>query len=382
MTEHRHPKSPLLDNCPLGLEAQAYYDAEWYHREQQAIWANNWVYVGRVNDLPRATMRRISVAGENLILCKDGKGKITAFHNTCRHRGSELCIKNEQPLGKLITCPYHAWSYDTDGNLISLAHATPTEDFRKSDHGLYGAQTRIWNGFLFVCLANEPRDLTPDLGLNALANWPMDSLITGHTLVKDIDCNWKIFWENYNECLHCPGIHPELCDMVPIYRKGIMSAQESQGWTPDTPNPPALKEGARSWTMTGAPCGPEFPDLTPDERANGFNFVTVYPTMYIIAHIDHVRCVTLTPMGPERTRLKAEWLFSEETLAQPGFSAEQVAEFATIVMQQDGLACEMNQRGLRSQRFRQARLMPQEFDIHHFHQWVRAQMAALPGDKT
>ncbi|MDH5529265.1 MAG: aromatic ring-hydroxylating dioxygenase subunit alpha, partial [Paracoccaceae bacterium] len=249
MTEHRHPKSPLLDNCPLGLEAQAYYDAEWYHREQQAIWANNWVYVGRVNDLPRATMRRISVAGENLILCKDGKGKITAFHNTCRHRGSELCIKNEQPLGKLITCPYHAWSYDTDGNLISLAHATPTEDFRKSDHGLYGAQTRIWNGFLFVCLANEPRDLTPDLGLNALANWPMDSLITGHTLVKDIDCNWKIFWENYNECLHCPGIHPELCDMVPIYRKGIMSAQESQGWTPDTPNPPALKEGARSWTM-------------------------------------------------------------------------------------------------------------------------------------
>jgi len=128
--------------------------------------------------------------------------------------------------------------------------------------------------------------------------------------------------------------------------------------------------------MSGAPCGPEFPDLTPEQRANGFNFVTLYPTMFVVAHVDYVRAVTVAPLGPERTRLTSEWLFSEETLAQPGFDAADVARFATLVLDQDGAACEMNQRGLRSARYERGRLMPQEFDILKFHDWVRAQMGA------
>ena len=168
--------------------------------------------------------------------------------------------------------------------------------------------------------------------------------------------------------------------MVPIYRKGIMAPEEDQNWEPGAGRPRPLKDGAASWTMTGAPCGPEFPGLSAEERANGFNFVTLYPTMYIVAHVDYVRSVTLTPLGPERTRLTAEWLFSPETMAQAGFDAAAVADFAKIVMLQDGDACEMNQRGLKSQRFRRARLMPQEFDIHRFHRWVEARMANYPGD--
>ena len=70
--------------------------------------------------------------------------------------------------------------------------------------------------------------------------------------------------------------------------------------------------------------------------------------MYVVAHVDYVRSVRLTPLGPERTRLIAEWLFPPETLAQPGFDAADVAAFAKIVMEQDGAASEMNQRGLRS----------------------------------
>ncbi|MEZ5730824.1 MAG: aromatic ring-hydroxylating dioxygenase subunit alpha [Paracoccaceae bacterium] len=380
MTEHRPPVSPLLDRCPEGLPVESYFDPAWYAREERAIWAQTWVCVGRVSDLPYSTMRRIEVGGQNLILCRNATGQISCFHNTCRHRGAELCSADEQPLGKLITCPYHAWAYATDGRLVSVAFATPTEDFRKEDHGLFPVHTKIWNGFLFVCLADEPPALAPDMGLAALDNWPMDSLVTGHRLTKEIACNWKIFWENYNECLHCPGVHPELCDMVPIYRKGIMAPEEDQNWEPGAGRPRPLKDGAASWTMTGAPCGPEFPGLSAEERANGFNFVTLYPTMYIVAHVDYVRSVTLTPLGPERTRLTAEWLFSPETMAQAGFDAAAVADFAKIVMLQDGDACEMNQRGLKSQRFRRARLMPQEFDIHRFHRWVEARMANYPGD--
>jgi Rieske 2Fe-2S family protein len=210
----------------------------------------------------------------------------------------------------------------------------------------------------------------------------MDSLRTGHRLDKEIDCNWKIFWENYNECLHCPGIHPELCDMVPVYRDGIMSPEEAQGWSAESLRPSALKDQAVTWTMTGAPCGPEFPDLSATERANGHNFVTIYPTMYIVAHVDYVRAVSLMPLGPERTRLSAVWLFPQETLAQPRFDPGAVAEFATIVMEQDAEACEMNQRGLRSERYGHGRLMPQEFDIAKFHNWVRGQLETPPGETT
>ncbi len=374
MSEHHPPVSPLLDRCPETLPASAYFDPDWFTREERAIWRRNWVHVGRLNDLPAGTMRRVSVGGQNLILCRDRKGNVTAFHNTCRHRGAELCSTAEKALGKLISCPYHNWAYDLAGRLVSTAFATPTRDFRKDDHGLFPVQVCDWNGFLFVCIDDQPPELRPDMGLKALDNWPMDRLKTGHRLVKELDCNWKIFWENYNECLHCPGIHPELCDMVPIYKEGVMAANEAPGWAPDVPRGPVLKDGAKTWTMTGAPCGPEFAGLTAEERANGFNFVTLYPTMFVVAHVDYVRSVTVTPLGPERTRLTAEWLFSEETLAQPGFDAAKVAEFATLVLDQDGAACEMNQRGLRSEKYQSGRLMPQEFDILKFHDWVRAQL--------
>ena len=376
MTLHHHPQSPLLDHCPEGLPAHGYYDAAWFAAEQKAVWARNWVYAGRTSDLAPGTMRRLTVAGVSVILCRDAAGALSAFHNTCRHRGAELCAEVEKPLGKLITCPYHAWAYSTSGRLISTAHATPTDDFVIADHGLFPVAVQDWNGCLFLCLADNPPALAPDLGLSALDNWPMSGLITGHRLVKDLACNWKLFWENYNECLHCPGIHPELCDLVPVYSKGVMTANELGDWTPDAPRGSNLKSGAASWTATGKPCGPEFPNLTAEQRANGYNFVTIYPTMFIVGHVDYMRCVSLTPTGPQTTRLTAEWLFAPETLAQPGFDAAEVAAFATLVMTQDGAAAEMNQRGLASPKFTRARLMPQEFDIVNFHIWLEAQMTA------
>ena len=165
--------------------------------------------------------------------------------------------------------------------------------------------------------------------------------------------------------------------MVPVYRKGIMAPNEAQDWTPGMVGPASnLKEGAVTWTASGQPCGPEFAGLTEEERANGYNFVTVYPTMFVVAHVDHVRAVRLAPLGPEETLLTAEWFFAPETMAEPGFDAAEVAAFAKIVMDQDGEVAEMNQRGLKSDRYEKGRLMPQEFEIHRFHQWVRTRMDA------
>lgn len=373
MTLHNTPHSPLMDNCPQSLPASAYFDADWFMREKQAIWGSGWIYVGRLNDLPHGTMRRLDLAGINVVLCRDASGIVTAFHNTCRHRGAELCQHDEKPLGKLINCPYHAWAYSTAGRLISTGHGTPTADFRKEDHGLFPLHVKNWNGFVYLCLADAAPELTDDE--TVLDDWPMQSLVTGHRLVKDLACNWKLFWENYNECLHCPGVHPELCDMVPHYKQGIMAPNEAPTWIAGSQSGPLLKSGASSWTTSGASCGPEFPNLTPDQRAAGHHYVTIYPTMFVVAHVDYVRCVSLTPTGPETTRLTAEWLFAEETLAQPSFDAAEVARFSTTVILQDCEVAEINQRGLKSPKFRHGRLMPQEFAIHNFHRWLAERMA-------
>lgn len=379
MTQHRHPQSPRLDHCPQTLPQAAYLSADWYGRELQTVFARNWICAGRLADLTPGTMRRVQLGAASTILCRAKDGALTAFHNACRHRGSELCRHDEQPLGKLITCPYHAWSYAADsGRLVSTAHAQPTDDFSKQANGLRPVSVMVWNGFVFLNLADDPGPLRADVGIEALNNWPMDNLVTGHRANYDLACNWKVFWENYSECLHCPGIHPELCDLVPIYGRGIMGENEALGWTPDQPRTGNLKQGAQSWTMTGAPCGPVFPNLSAEERQNGYSFVTFWPTMYVVAHVDYVRSVRVEPTGPETTRLIAEWHFPQATLDQPGFDPAQVAAFAKIVLAQDGDAAEMNQRGIRSPSYAHGTLMPEEYEIAHFHQWLLNQMEVSP----
>ena len=380
MGQHEyHPLSPRLLTCPEGLPRAAYMDRGWYDREMATIFARQWVMVGRAAEFPAGKMRRALVGEAQVIVVRDSDGQLAAWHNSCPHRGSELCRKDEEEVGKLIRCPYHAFAFAAaDGRLVSTAHAVPSDDFDRSAHGLRPVSLRLWNGFVFLNLAADPGYIWSDVGLHTLDTWPMDSLVTGHVWETDIACNWKTFWENYSECLHCPGIHPELCDLVPLYGRGIMSPPEAPEWTPDGPEIPLMKAGATTWTADGQPCGPIFPTLTPADLKAGYGFASLWPSGYVVAHIDYVRSVRVVPLGPERTRLIAEWHFAPETLAQPGFDAAEVAAFAKIVMVQDGEASEMNQRGMRSPAFKAARLMPEEYDIHRFHQWIRAEMEVTP----
>lgn len=367
--------SPLLPHCPPGLPRAAYLSPDWYAQEQRAIFAREWICAGRAADLPAGTQRPLTIGSAPVLLLRTPEGQAAAWHNSCRHRGAELCAA-ETTVGRLVRCPYHAWAYRADtGALVGTGPARPTGDFDAGAHGLHPVALAEWAGFLFLNLSAAPGPLAPDMGLQALDNWPMHSLVTGHRVTRDLACNWKVFWENYNECLHCPGIHPSLCDMVPIYRQGIMSAAEPADGAPGVP---PLKPGAVTWTSDGQPCGPTFNTLTEQQKNAGYTFVTLYPTMYVVAHVDYVRAVRLDPTGPETTRLTAEWYFPAATLAQPGFDAARVAYFALTVMDEDGWAAEVNQRGIRSPSFTRGTLMPEEFDIHRFHGWVLSRMETTP----
>ena len=132
--------------------------------------------------------------------------------------------------------------------------------------------------------------------------------------------------------------------------------------------------GIESWTVDGKAHGPTFPGLTVDERNIGYTFLTLLPTMFIVAHRDYVRQVSIVPVGPEHTAVRSEWLYSEAALNAPDFNPQPAVDFVTQLLREDARVCELNQRGLRALPHTQGRLVPQEDDVFRFHEWYRTRM--------
>ncbi len=254
------------------------------------------------------------------------------------------------------------------------------EGFEKADYPLYPVAVSTWRGFVFVNLSDEPQGSAAeafDRDSVDLSNWPLEALVTGHTFTKVMACNWKIFWENFNECLHCPGVHKHLSALVPIYGRGLMARHDDPEWAVHADNDApqfagGLRAGAESWSSDGQALAHRFPDLTDAERRAGQNYVMSLPSMFIVGHVDYVRTVRLVPLGPETTELTAEWLFPAEALADDP-DLDNVVSFGKVVLEEDAAICEVNQRGLHAGPHRSGVLMPEEYDLHRFHEWVREQ---------
>jgi len=310
-------------------------------------------------------------------------GSLHGFHNTCRHRGSLLCEAVEGQLGTSgrIVCPYHQWTYDAeDGGLLRTSSFVEPEGFDKSLYGLFQVAIVEWRGCVFL----HPDFDTPWDANNVFqrpadnfANFPLETMVVGHTWHTEMSCNWKTFWENFNECLHCPAVHPELTDLVPLYGRRIIHPRDVPDWTDHVQsNDPryrgGLRDGAETWSVDGSVQGHAIQSLTSEELARGQTYASTWPSVFIAGYADHVRIVTLRPLGPERTDLVAEWLFPPETLADPSYKLENVVDFGRLVMEQDAKACERNQRGLHAAPLKAGVLMPEEYLLERFHNWIRA----------
>ncbi len=366
------------------LPAHYYFDPGHYARELDAIWYRDWVYVCHANDLDGpGAFRRIEIGTQSILVVRDEADTLHAFHNTCRHRGARLCTEPQGQFGSArIVCPYHRWSYALSGELQRAGSGHCPDGFEMQDYPLYEVAVDAWQGFIFVNLlgaAAPPlaESFQPDSA--NLDDWPLQALRTGHTYRKTMACNWKVFWENFNECLHCPGVHPELSKMVPIYKRGYMEPNDdpqraAQG-TPDLPQfAGGMRAGAKTWSVDGQLVGQPFANLSAAQRKTAYHYVVNRPSLFIAAHVDYVRAVRLLPLGPEQTELQVEWLFSEATLAAPDANIQSAIDFTRIVMDQDAAVAELNQQGLHSIRHQHGVLMAEEYDVHDFQNWVRAQL--------
>jgi Rieske 2Fe-2S family protein len=348
------------------LPSTAYWDEEAYRRDLEAIWYRDWVLACREADIAQPLSYRVVTIGtQQVLVLRDDRGEIRAFHNTCRHRGSQLCSESEGRLKARVP-----------------SRSLP-EGFDKADYPLYPVAVSIWRGFIFINLSSKPESSAVacfDRDSVDLSNWPLEELVTGHTYTKVMACNWKIFWENFNECLHCPGVHKHLSHLVPIYGRGLMARHDDPDWKRHADNDApeyagGLRAGAETWSEDGRVHGPQFPHLTEAERTAGQAYATHLPSMFVVGHVDYVRTVRLRPLGPEQTDLTAEWLFQPEAMAEGGTDLDNIVSFGTRVLEEDAAICEVNQRGLRSLRHEAGVLMPEEYDLRRFHDWVRTRHA-------
>ena len=374
----------LLERTTESLPSRWYYDPAQHERELEAIWYRDWVCVGREEDLRESGDYFVAAVGdESLVVTRDRDRRLHAFHNTCRHRGSRLCT---EPRGRFaggrIVCPYHAWSYALSGELLATPKMELPRDFRREEHALYAVHVDTWGGFLFVNLDPRPSaTLASFLGEEAgnVRRWPLAELVSVRREVSTLACNWKVFWENYSECYHCPGVHPELCRVMPLYREGLLSYEDSASPLPAgnaTDNRPRVAPGFKTWTLDGQSKLPLIEGPDEHDRALGVVFASFTASLFIVAHPDHVRSVRIMPAGPEQIELTVDWLLAPGVAGRHAEELERMFELGRLVVAQDGRVCELNQKGLRSRRHRAGVLMPQEHALADFHEWLRSRLSA------
>jgi Rieske 2Fe-2S family protein len=368
------------------LPSHWYYDPEHFERELAAIWYRDWICVGREASVPApGDYFLANVGDQGIIITRHADGGLRAFHNTCRHRGSILCRESSGRFrnGRIV-CPYHTWTYSTDGSLLATPDRIGSKGFEITNYNLYEVHVASWRGFIHINLADEPEtDLVTQLGDEAdcVANWPLESLRTVHREVQPVGCNWKIFWENYSECYHCPRIHPELCRVMPVYRQGVTEYRGLPDWQPafdgDTGRA-RVGDDIRTWTLDGQSSLPAIAGPTDDEVAAGVAFASFTASMFIVAHPDYVRTVRIVPTGAESIDLVVEWLLPQDQRDIAPDALESILGLARTVMRQDAEVCELNQRGLRSRRHDSGVLVAQEQSLWEFHQWIRSRLAPCP----
>ncbi|HKW44042.1 MAG TPA: aromatic ring-hydroxylating dioxygenase subunit alpha [Candidatus Eremiobacteraceae bacterium] len=326
-----------------------YFDEAIYERERERIFHREWFLACREEQVEKpGDYRTIDVAGENILIVRAKDGALHAHYNVCRHRGSRLVDEGScGTFAGAIRCPYHSWTYEFDGALRTAPFLEESDGIRKGELNLHRVGTDAWGGFVFVNLspgaaAAEGRTLAAQLdGVpQRLKRYPLAELRIAKTIVYDIDANWKVMLENYNECYHCAGVHPELCALVPDFKK---RGGADLDWERGIPH----REGAFTFTTSGTTDRDLFAGLDEDERTRHKGEL-IYPNFLLSLSADHVAAFAVFPRGPRTTQIVCDFLFHPDEMRKASFDPSDAVEFWDLTNRQDWRICESVQRGMGS----------------------------------
>lgn len=339
------------------LPSSWYLDDEIFALEREYIFMCEWLCVGREEQLEGPGDHRVlDLYGESILLLRNSEGELRAFFNVCRHRGARLCVaQSEQqsdnllPLrggligGRSIMCPYHAWSYDLDGRLQRMPHVTPEMGLDPEELSLHAVALECWGGFIFINLTPEAaQPLLPQIAstIDLFQRYPMAELRIGKSIHYEVEANWKVICENYNECYHCGPVHPELCEVVPAFKQGGGAGLD---WERGIPH----RDGAVTFTASGTTHRHMFPGLNEDEQVRHKGDL-VYPNLFISAASDHIAAFILHARGAGHCSIDCHFLFEAAEVEKSDFDPSDAVDFWHTVNRQDWSICARVQQGLSS----------------------------------
>jgi glycine betaine catabolism A len=346
------------------LPARAYLDEDVARWEEEHLFLGGWVFVAPAASAgSRGAFVTFECGGEGFFVVGGDDGRPRGFFNVCRHRGSRLL---EEPEGTVrrLQCPYHAWSYGFDGSLRTAPQTEGIEDFDPGCYGLRPVRTEVLGGLLFADVSGAAPPLADHLGALAghLDRYSLPQLRRAARRDYDVHANWKAIVENYSECLHCPGVHPEL-NRLSHYLSGV-DYEGPGAWCGGSMT---LTRGAATMaTGGGAAVRPPIPGAEPDKVL----YFAIFPNALVSLHPDYAMVHALWPRGADRTEVVCEWYFEPATMARDDFDCEDAVSFWDTVNRQDWHVCELTQRGVGSRGYTPGRYTSAETTVHKFDRMV------------
>ena len=370
------------------LEQMFYNDNIIFQRDMHRIVQQQWLLIDHVTRIPNnGDYFMVKIGLDEIIIIKESNDKINGFFNTCRHRGSRICLKPEGNVRSFV-CPYHAWSYNLDGSL-KAARSMP-ENFRGDLHGLHQCHVKIYEGLIFICLAdqNDPPDFTheyqhmqPFMDLHELPHAKVAHRYTWH-----LKCNWKLVVENFFECYHCVPAHPELSSVHSRAKYKVFGISESspmtdavaefdreyQQWrefseslgyavdsnAPNNSNmiksscsrqPINFNAGVQSETKSGELASTLMGKFTEcDGATTGISF---NPFGTLLMPNDYAMIVRFTPISAEQTDVEIVWMVDKNAVEGVDYDKDNLIWLWFETTEQDGEITENNHAGVLSSRY-------------------------------
>jgi Rieske 2Fe-2S family protein len=351
------------------LPARFYTDPDLFRRELEAFYFERWICAGRTEFVSKSGDYFLrEIAGESVVVIRSPQGAVNAFYNVCRHRGTRMCADPEGNCGDRIKCPYHGWTYSLDGDLIGAPHMDSR--FRRVDYPLQRIPTDVWDGHIFLPAGSQPEPLLRQLGTlpQKFAAWGMQELRFYRRIEYDVRANWKLIILNFNECLHCPLVHPALNRLTdylaadnelpdPHYAGGLMG----------------FRSGAETMSVDGRRRRACLPGLDERQRRQVW-YYSIYPNLLLSLHPDYMMLHTLWPQTVDRTKVICEWYFHPREMANPDFVWVDAVEFWDTTNKEDWQVVELAQSGIASRAYIPGPYSPREELLHGFDEIVRSAM--------
>ena len=348
------------------LPPVCYTGAEVLAAETSGLLRRSWLGVARADELREpGDYRAFELAGTPVILLRDEERRLRAFANTCRHRGTRLLEGSGNTA--LIRCPFHGWTYALDGSLRGATRMGTARGFRRAGMGLVEFRAAERGGFVFVAPSEETPGIDEWLGAfdTVLAPWRPKELVTTRRRELEVDCNWKLFLEVFNESYHLEHVHAATFGGIYL-EPGV--PDEVADCVHSSFSPTAGTGGLKADEQEHAL--PAMPGLGARERA-GTRYTWVFPSLTFAAGSEALWAYGARALGPRRCRVTQWVCFPPRTVARAGFEAKAQRYYTRMdeALAEDIAVLERQQLGMESSFARAGRWSDLEQGAAAFGAW-------------